>query len=978
MKRTIRGCLSWALAAVWAATAAGETATLRLGTPPSGAPGAAAARRAKPPTGYAVAVKAAPALDGKIDDACWAKAPAMRLTRTLDGAGGSAQPTEVRCVRHGKTLYVAVRCVEPLLGKVRASRGSHDGGIWADDSIEIFLGHGGTYYHLGVNAAGSTYDGKGKDSSWDAGPGFKAAAGRGRSLWTLEIAIPLDKMAGGAKIPTEWIANFCRNRQVSGRTQEAAWSPTYSGNSHLPERFGRLLMTDPPKAKPKEVVEKERVTILPSAEGAGVVRFDLSDLPKRAKVHRADLRVFRTAPVDGRFDEALVDIEIYPLFSTFKAGGKAKVSGKPLAIRGPWFDCLDATDAVKQWAGGKTNGGFFVKACPFFDAKATCLDIVYEGKPAKVPAQATGVKAAHRSGQTFITWTEITDPVGHDARTWIQLKSVLDNLDRKGRLRYVVYRHNRRITARNIHQAEPIATVKPCSAWNVNGRSIERGIDWNLANKYAHMHGHWNPFCQASQDGEWGRDCPMDRLVITDGAKPLARTTGLYVHTPAGSAKAYYAVATMLDGVQNTKDFSAANTTGSVAETPAEPKPVLQKVFPPAPFWNYREKRYHYVRWVGPPYANKPSEYYNWSVGVPTVKTAGKHSLELHPHMWARSYWRTPYRVERDSIIVVPHDFPIPTWWYGYHESLGTLKSFKSGRIQPYTERRVLWFIDWVAKTWPVDRDRIMVTSTSHSAGGAGPSGDGSGCSGALHLGIRHPDVFNAVLPGHGANPDYARGARGSMQRLWGKVAWSLKTDTGKNVWDELNLVKVVADYPAGRELPLVTFTGRRVPAPVGDFICEMLKKGQAVMAFYDQWSGPKLIPVSASGTWPGAMIRLDVRKNRLMPTFGRGQAAQFRGGEKGNMKYTRLNLAYRFRTADAVDKADRVSVAIWRTDSRAPATTDITLRRLQNFKAQSGKTYAWTLAGTSGQVTVGDDKLITIRGAKIPTSPATLVVTPE
>ncbi|KKL64862.1 hypothetical protein LCGC14_2160740, partial [marine sediment metagenome] len=640
----------------------------------------------------------------------------------------------------------------------RASRRGHDGSIWEDDSIEIFLGVRGRYWHLGINAAGSTYDARAKDSSFNLGKGFRAAAGRGKSQWTLEAAIPLGPMAGTGEAPTEWIGNFCRNRRVTGDLQEAAWSPTYSGDSHLPSRFGRLIFADAPKADPAQTVIRQAVTFLPAAEGVGVVRFDLSGLPAKAKIHRADLRIYRSAQVDGRFDEALTDIEVYPLGGGFAAGAKARASGNPLTVRGPWHDSLDATEALRKRLskGAAAKIDFFVKACPFFAAEGVCLDVAYEGRPAKIPPQVTRVRALHRAGQTFITFKEINDPVKSDRINWGALKMILDGLDAggKGRLRYVVYRHRRPITADNLHQAERIAVVKGGSAWNLNGRSVERGIDWNIANRYALVHGHWNPFHPASQDGQFGRDCPMDRLVIQDGQPPLARTTGLYVHTAAAKQKVHYAVVTMLDGVENTLEMSGRNTTGPIAETPGEPEPVLQKEFPPAPNFNYREKRLHYVRWVGPPYCNLPSQYYNWAVGVPTGAAKG-HPLELSLHRDDRSYWRTQYRVERDSIVVSPHDFPIPTWWYGYHESLGTLRSFSKGVVQPYTERRILWFVDWVARKWPVDRSRIFVTSVRRVSGGWTKGGLGAGGSGAIHLAVRHPEVFNMALPGHGTTPSY-------------------------------------------------------------------------------------------------------------------------------------------------------------------------------------------------------------------------------
>lgn len=109
------------------------------------------------------------------------------------------------------------------------------------------------------------------------------------------------------------------------------------------------------------------VQVISCKGGQCVLRFDLSDLPKGAKIVRADLVIGRTAEPEGDKDEAMVDTEIYPQFSEFKDGDEGKTSRSPLAIRGPWFDTVDATEAVSKWADGKANGGFFVKSCAFLN-----------------------------------------------------------------------------------------------------------------------------------------------------------------------------------------------------------------------------------------------------------------------------------------------------------------------------------------------------------------------------------------------------------------------------------------------------------------------------------------------------------------------------------------------------------------------------------------------------------------------------------
>ena len=990
MKTLLRTCLIVLPLVFLTAAAPAEMVTRRWGSPPTGAPTArrTAVPRAEVPTTYVVETQTPPKLDGRLDDAAWKDARTLYLARTLDGSSRAPQATRVKLLldRKAKMLYIGVDAFEPLISKLQATRRGHDSPVWEDDGMDIFIGVGGAYYQFGVNAVGSTYDARAKDASWNSR--FKAAAARGKAQWTLEVAIPLGRMAGGEKLPSEWTANFNRARRTTGSLQEFSWSPTYSDDSHVPSRFGKMLFKPAPKPQPrkepdKPVVKGKALEILPASNGAGVVRFDLSALPKDAKIYRADLLIFRTVRVDGRMDEAIVPVEVYPLFAAFTAGAAARPEGRPLTIRGPWYDRLDVTDAVAKWASGKTNGGFFVKTCPFWSAEATCLDVAYEGKAGRLPKQVTQAKAVHRAGQTFITWKEIADPVGKDDLNWGALKVIMESLDRDGRLRYGVYRHDRKITAKNIHQAELIARVKPLSCWNVNGRSLDRPIDQYIATQEVLMTGQWNPFWQARQDGKYGRDCPIDRLVIADGKGALPRGTGLYVHTPGKPGKAYYAVVSCLDGVQNARDVSDANSLSApVTETAGVGEPVRQREMPKMPFFNYEQKRLHYVRWVAPPYVNVPSQYYNWSVAVPDKLGKGV-PLELNLHRDGRSYWRTHYRLERDSVVLAPHDFPIMSWWYGYHECHGTLRSFEEGAIEPYTERRLIAFVEWAAKTWPVDSNRVVVTGCRGGAGG----------SGALHLGLRHPDVFNLVVSGHPtieyAGPAQATGRRAlataqSMQAVWGKVEWDLRAREGGELvrfWKARDMLSLVESLPASADLPMVTMTFNHGTPIYRKFADAMLKRRRAVVASF-WWGGARYIPISMTGTYPN-VVRLDIRRNRSLLAFTSPEGAKF--VEKGGMG--QFNRQFRWR--DVVDVPEKYEATIFMS-GRGDAAADVTLRRLQKFKAVKGKTYAWEnrIIGPapggrraktwplSGKATVGENGLLTLEGVWFTGQGSRLVIT--
>jgi len=912
-------------------------ATRRWGTPPAGPAAVRAARpRAKPPTCYVAETQAPPELDGRLDDAGWKQARAYHLARTLDGAGDAPQPTEVRLLRDARTLYLAFRCTEPLLGKLQASRRGRDGEIWRDDSIEVFIGAGDTYYQFGVNAVGSTMDAQRKDASWNSG--FRAAAARGRAAWTAEMAIPLAAMAGEGEPPAKWTASFNRNRHAAGTWQESAWSPTWSGDSHVPARFGTMLFRDPPPDEPAQrpAVRRKLVEILPAKGGEGIVRFDLSALPKGTTVFRADLLVYRTTRVDGRMDEARTDIEVHPLV----AQAEPRTLGEPLALRPPWFDRFGATEAVRGWVAGKPNGGFFVKACPFWNAEATCLDVWYEGSAKDVPLQATGLRAFHRAGQTFLTWREMAGPVGSDAIRWGQLKRILDGLDAERRVRYCVYRHSRRITARNLHEAELLAVVKPLSCWNVGGRNIDRPIDQVIATRDVLPTHHWNPFRDASVDGPYGRDCPIDRFVIREGDGPLPRGTGLYVHTATERARAYYAVVTCVGGVQNTIELSEANALRRpVAESPAEPEPVLQGELPRMPFFNFDQKRRHYVRWVASPLANVPYQYHNWSVGLPTGLGKGA-PLELSLHRDGHSCWRTQYRIERDSIVLCPYDFPMRSWWYGYHESLGTLRSFRQGRIQPYAERRLLSFIAWACRRWPVDRSRILVTGCR----------GGASASGALHLGLRHPGVFSLVIAGHPII-DYTAFSRRtdrhaaaqalSMQAAWGRPDWDTRTGEGRSFWDQHDLVKVLAATPPTAELPYVAMSSSHTEGASRRFYEAMLSQRRGLIAEFE-WGGTRYIPVSATGTSPN-VIRLDIRLDKACLALVSPQSRQLVSEGKMGRFHTHL------RWRDVADEPGQFAATI-AADANSlrepvaetPATAQPVLQWVQEDRYKKNVTEYW------------------------------------
>ena len=133
--------------------------------------------------------------------------------------------------------------------------------------------------------------------------------------------------------------------------------------------------------------------------------------------------------------------------------------------------------------------------------------------------------------------------------------------------------------------------------------------------------------------------------------------------------------------------------------------------------------------------------------------------------------------------------------WYGYHECLGTLRSWREGKVQPYTERRVLAFIEWARRKWKIDEQRCFT------------DGRGMGGTGAVHFACKHPDLFAYVVCDRGAVTCCDSNYLPAMESAWGRVDWALPNDQGVNVWKWQDLTWFVTHKGPGRDLPVLSFS---------------------------------------------------------------------------------------------------------------------------------------------------------------------------
>jgi len=196
------------------------------------------------PVARCLRVKTGPNLDGNLDDTLWQKCYAVsNFLRWPNADSLTDYPAQARFAYDSKNLYISLRCFEPNLSGLVTKTKEHDGAVYTDDSVEIFLDTNfdrQTYYQYIFNANGVIFDAIGRDESWNGSCTVKA--GRESNAWTLEAAISwkvvgMETPKAGTRIGLELVHN-----RVQEPRETAQWSPTFSGSHHTPSRFGVLIL----------------------------------------------------------------------------------------------------------------------------------------------------------------------------------------------------------------------------------------------------------------------------------------------------------------------------------------------------------------------------------------------------------------------------------------------------------------------------------------------------------------------------------------------------------------------------------------------------------------------------------------------------------------------------------------------------------------------------------------------------------------
>ena len=208
---------------------------------------AAAQQPAAPPVARAVRIAgAAPAVDGRLDDAAWAQADTATefVQRTPRAGAPASERTVVRVLYGPDALYVGARLYDSAPDSVAGQLTRRDVGAYGDAFTVLVDSYDDrrTAYRFGLNPRGVKYDGllfddTDEDAGWDAV--WDGAAQRDSLGWTAEMRIPFSQLrypaAAGERT---WGVNF--RREIARRGELSYWAPILPDDPGFVSRFGRL------------------------------------------------------------------------------------------------------------------------------------------------------------------------------------------------------------------------------------------------------------------------------------------------------------------------------------------------------------------------------------------------------------------------------------------------------------------------------------------------------------------------------------------------------------------------------------------------------------------------------------------------------------------------------------------------------------------------------------------------------------------
>ena len=462
-------------------------------------------------------------------------------------------------------------------------------------------------------------------------------------------------------------------------------------------------------------------------------------------------------------------------------------------------------------------------------------------------------------------------------------------------------------------------------------------------------------------------------FVITDGGKPISPNGGLHVHTPCAklAGDRYYAVAAHKGASDEVLEIVSTSAPIKVSEGKASPirlngrlKENSAKGMPLIISLHGRGGG------VGVDKKGKPvgthiifsDSSFAWREGIPFKFTAGINNkskvlvITLNDRVWIGR--KLNKKESSDSRDYVP---AISTFWLGYNVNIAKSNEGPKFVWDNYTERYILHIIKWAQEYLGADVNRTYIT------------GGSMGGTGTVHMILHYPEVFAA---GRALVPVYAF----SYKRFNKKdrdTAWRMSCSIGKFS------AKNPAVMPDGKDLVDYTDGAKNINRPAIDIPPILATNGRNDRSipwvnnpdFYRGANeGRQMFQVywnngdhGMSRHCPKDFITekemLRYRLNESFPAFSNcsDNKDYGNGDSKAGDLIGWMNRGFDWKVA--ADTADRyeIAISVKHKDIKYPVTSDVTIRRRQQFKPAKGSAVEVEINGKKSTVTIDENGLLTI-----------------
>ena len=571
------------------------------------------------------------------------------------------------------------------------------------------------------------------------------------------------------------------------------------------------------------------------------------------------------------------------------------------------------------------------------------LSILMLGTAIVLSAGISDLKGEYRNGQVFLRWQE-------------------SELNPNTRL--TVWSSSEPITAENVTKATEIA-----SYLNLNS-----AVDWwldadSFFTKRSKKAKSEEIFAGNVAEGKQQKKL-VRGFVITDGGSPIAAKGGLHVHTPKASleGKRYYAVTAHHGFTEKITGFTTTKTSIQVGKGKANPIRLNGKLTK-----NSAKGLPIIIRLHGRGGGSGVSkngraigshilfsdDTFAWREGIPFKFTAAIQNkalvLILNDRIWTgRKLSRQESWDARDRVPA------IATFWLGYNTNIA--KSNKGPKFQwdNYTERMILHIARWAQDYLGGDKNRTYIT------------GGSMGGSGTVQMVTHFPGFFaagRAMVPVYSYTWKRTLKFNPSMMRMQCSIGLFTPENPavmpdGTKLEDYGNGAKNIArpeiDMP-----PLLATNGRMdgsIPwANNPPFYKAANDARQMFSVFWN--NGPHGMSKDTPAGFITEADMLRYKLNESFPAFSNSSDNRNygNGDNKDGDIVGWINRGFDWK--DIVDSKERyeITLSVNYPGIKYPVTSDVTIRRRQNFKFAPGTRLKVSVNGKNSVVTIDKNGLLTI-----------------